>query len=61
MLQVNVIHKQQGPSGSHCLILDIKISNNLLLFMVLETKGHNLGAKYNVVCVPYFTIFGFLQ
>ena len=29
--------------------------------MVLETKGHNLGAKYNVVCVPYFTVFGFLQ
>ena len=45
MLQVILLHKQQGQSGSHCLILDLKTSNDLLLFMTLGTKDHILGAK----------------
>ena len=31
--------------GSHCVILDLKTSNNLLLFLTLGTKNHTLGAK----------------
>ena len=29
--------------------------------MALETKDHILGAKLDIVAVPYFTVFGFLQ
>ena len=34
----------QGQCSSHCLILNLKISNDLLLFMALGTKDHVLGA-----------------
>ena len=40
-----VLHKQQRQSGSHCLISDLKASNELLLFIILGTKDHMLGAK----------------
>ena len=39
------LYYRQGQSGSHCLILDLKTSNDLLLFMALGTKDHILGAK----------------
>ena len=44
MLQASltVLHKRQGQSGSHCLILDVIV---LPLFMALGTKDHTLGAK----------------
>ena len=44
MLQVSLTNRQ-GQLGFHCLILDLKTSNDLLLFMALETKHHILGAK----------------
>ena len=44
MLQVFLTNRQ-GQLGFHCLILDLKTSNDLLLFMALETKGHILGAE----------------
>ena len=39
------LHKRQRQSGFHCLISDLKTSNDLLLFMALGTKDHILGAK----------------
>ena len=33
----------------------------LLLFMASRTKDHILSAKLDIVSVPYFTVFGFLQ
>ena len=43
MLQVSL--KRHGQSGSHSLILDLKASNDLLLFMASRIKDHILGAK----------------
>ena len=40
-----ILHKRQGQLGSHCLILDVKISNDLLLFMASGIKDHILSAK----------------
>ena len=44
MLQV-ILHNRQGQSGSHCFILNLKTSSDLLLFMALGTKDHILCAK----------------
>ena len=41
------LHKRQRQSGFHCLISDLKTSNDLL-FMALGTKDHILGAKYTI-------------
>ena len=38
-----VLHKRQGHSGSYCIILDLKASNELILFMDSGTKYHILG------------------
>ena len=54
------LHKRQRQSGSHCLILDLKTSNDLLLFMGFGTKDHILAAKQDIVSVPYFNAFEFL-
>ena len=37
--------RAQGKSSLHCLILDLKASNDLLLFMALGTKCHILQTK----------------
>ena len=39
----------------------LKIPNVLLLFIVSETKYHIVGAEEDIVSVPYFTVFEFLQ
>ena len=39
------LHKRQGLSGSHCVILNLKASSDLLLFISLGTKDHILGAN----------------
>ena len=44
-LQKQVLHKRQGDSGSYCIILDLKASNELILFMASGTKYHILGAN----------------
>ena len=41
----------RNSRGSHCLILDLTASNDLLLFMALGTKNDILGAPNKVHCV----------
>lgn len=43
-LQV-ILYRRQRQSGFHCLILDLKSSNDFLLFIILGTKDHILVAK----------------
>ena len=35
----------QWQSGSNSLVLDLKTSNDFLLFIALQTRDHTLGAK----------------
>ena len=56
-----MLNKRQGQSGSYCLILDLKASKELLLFMAAGNKDPIIGAKKYIVSVAYFTVFGFLH
>ena len=40
-----ILYRRQRQSGFHCLILDLKSSNDFLLFIILGTKDHILVAK----------------
>ena len=59
MLQV-ILTKAARAIGFLRIILDLKTSKDLLPFMALGTKDHILGAKQDIVFVPYLTILGFL-
>ena len=54
-------YNRHGQSGSHFLILHLKISKQEHSFISSGIKAHTFGAKKDILPVPYFTVFGTLQ
>ena len=48
---------QEESSGFHCLMTFLNLSNSLISFRLLGTKSHFLGPRFEILSVPWYTVF----